>query len=964
MSIQAILSESKPMKYLVLIFICLPLWSQSQTLELVTNKESYPITPVAGLYKDATGQLPLAEIEKQRFEITRKKGLLYPFSDAAFWLKISLTNHNPERKQWVLAWDNPMAEEVNFYISNNDGTYRSKKTGIVSPAHRILMAENKPFFAFDLNYQATTTIYIQVKGQRAHYAAVNLFSAQAYNRYDLIQTSLYGFMSGAIAIRLFYILLLALFAVKDNDFRQYSVLLVIRSFAFWGLHGIIGNFFLNPTMSLTAGFISSHFLPLGLIVAFKVIFPENRFPLWVTRVLQVMVVLNILLAVPIFFGYRWQWIMASTYLVITTQVFILAMYIFAILKKYPINWNYSVAYLFGIGSYILVQMRLVQWIDYAWINPVALLCFGLEFFVFGYFLGRIIIDYERNRKLSVQELAFTKEQATRIQELDHLKTRFFTNISHEFRTPLTLLTGPLEELQQKYPKEALLSMMRRNVSRLQVLINQLLDLSKLEAGEMKVEMQQGNLAQFFLYIFSSFESLAQNQQIHFHITQNQPSFEAYFDADKIEKIITNLLSNAFKFTPTNGRITVEVQYSLASSNGEEKNSFPIGGRAVRHGDRYVGTAAWAVIIVSDNGIGIEPQRLPRIFDRFYQVDDTSQRNYEGTGIGLALVKELVGMLQGTISVSSQVNQGTTFRVELPLSEPVQEPANHPPKTTLISQAAITSLYQDTPTASDLNHSGKGPILLIVEDNPDLRFYLRSLFEAYYQIIEATDGQNGLEVAFETVPDIVVTDLMMPRLDGFSLCQQLKSDERTSHIPVILLTAKATLSDRLEGLELGADDYLQKPFSKDELLIRVKNLLQQRATLHQKFSLTTPTQATTDITTASQKLDNQFMQKAYDVVEAHLGDSGFEVEDLCRELGMSRTNLHRKLKALTDSSATEFIRKMRLERASRLLREGKHSVSEVAYQVGFESLSYFSKSFQEEFGTAPSEYIRKGDSPPG
>jgi signal transduction histidine kinase/DNA-binding response OmpR family regulator len=864
------------MKYLILVFICLPLWSFSQTLELVTNTESYPITPVAGLYTDATGRLPLAEIEKQQFEITRKKGLLYPFSDAAFWLKISLTNRNPERKQWVLAWDNPMAEEVNFYISNNDGTYRNKKTGIINPAHRILMAENKPFFAFDLDYQATKTIYIQVKGQRAHYAAVNLFSAQAYNRYDLIQTSLYGFMSGAIAIRLFYILLLAVFAVKDSDFRQYSVLLVIRSFAFWGLHGIIGNFFLNPTTSLTAGFISSHFLPLGLILAFKVIFPGNRFPIWITRVLQVMMALNVLLAVPIFFGYRWQWIMASTYLVIATQVFILAMYVFAILKKYPINWNYSVAYLFGIGSYILVQMRLVQWIDYAWINPVALLCFGFEFFVFGYFLGRIVIDYERNRKLSVQELEFAKEQATRIQELDHLKTRFFTNISHEFRTPLTLLTGPLEELQQKYPKEALLSMMRRNVSRLQVLINQLLDLSKLEAGEMKVEMQQGNLAQFFLYIFSSFESLAQNQQIHFHIIQNQPSFEAYFDADKIEKIITNLLSNAFKFTPKNGRITVTVEYSPPAPNGGVAFFSPIGG---------------AVITISDNGIGIDPQRLPRIFDRFYQVDDTSQRNYEGTGIGLALVKELVDMLQGTISVSSQVNQGTTFRVELPLSEPIQEAAaHHPPTTTLISQAAITSLYNDTPTVADLNHSAKEPMLLIVEDNPDLRFYLRSLFEAHYQIIEATDGQNGLEVALETVPDIVVTDLMMPRLDGFSLCQRLKSDERTSHIPVILLTAKATLSDRLEGLELGADDYLQKPFSKDELLIRVKNLLQQRAILRQKFSLTTPSQATTDTNTTSQKLDNQFMQKTYEVVEAHLSESGFEVEDLCRELGMSRTNL--------------------------------------------------------------------------
>ncbi|WP_428665819.1 ATP-binding protein [Runella sp.] len=922
------------MKNLCFLFICLPLWSSSQTLELVKTSESYPITPVAGLYRDVTGQLSFEQIQKQKFVPIRKRGLLFPFGDAASWLKITLTNRHPERKQWVLEWDNPMAEVVDFYVSDNTGNYQVKKTGVVITGNRILMAENKPYFEFDLDYEATKTVFIRVKGQRAHFASVALFSEKAYYRHDLIQSNLYGFLSGAMAIRLFYVFLLAIFAVKDKDFRQYSVLLVARSIAFWGLHGILGNFFLNPNSALIVSFLSFHILPLGLIVAFRVIFPGKRFPLWVDRILQLIIVINILLAVSVLFGYRWQLLLASTYLVIVTQLFILAMYVFAIIKKYPINWNYSVAYLLGLGSYIFIQMRLVGWVGFAWISPVALLFFMLEFLVFGYFLGRIVIDYERNRALSLQELSFTKEQAVRVQELDRLKTRFFTNISHEFRTPLTLLSGPLEEIRQKYPKEGMIPMMQRNVKRLQVLINQLLDLSKLEAGEFRVEAQHGDIATFFSYIFSSFESLAQNQNIHFNVSQSHRSFETYFDADKIEKITTNLLSNAFKFTPANGRVMIKVMYET------------------------IGFECRAVLEVQDNGIGIDAQQLPLIFDRFYQIDDTALRNYEGTGIGLALVKELVDLLKGTVTVKSDVNSGTTFRVELPLPKPTQEiTTDFSPNSPLDYQPeSVIKVSTEGPAVVSLHLSETLPILLIVEDNPDLLLYLRGIFEPYYQIVEALNGQIGLELAFEIVPDIVVTDLMMPKLDGFELCQQLKSDQRTSHIPVVLLTAKATLADRLEGYELGADDYLQKPFNKEELLVRVKNLVQQRALLRQKFSLLSP-DPLEQSTTASQDQEKQFIQKAHAIVEAHLSDSRFDIEDFCKEIGMSRTNLHRKLKALTGVSTTEFIRKIRLEKAAQLLRQRNVTVSEIAYRVGFESLPYFSKSFQEQFGMSPSEYAR-------
>lgn len=920
------------MKNLAFLVFLLPLWGSAQTLDLVPNTDTYPITPAAGLYRDSSGQLPFGQIQKQKFEITHKYGLLFPFNDAASWLKIVLTNRNPVRKQWVLEWNNPMGESVDFYISSPNGPYQIKKMGMVNTENRILMAENRPFVEFDLGFHETKTIYIRVKGQRAHFASVNLYSTQAYSRHDLIQTNVYGFMSGAIAVRLFYVFLLALFAVKDKDFRQYSVLLVVRSIAFWGLHGILSNFFTNPSTALMVSFLSSHILPLGLIVAFRVIFPGKRFPKWVESVLKFIMVVNILLAVIILFGYRWQWILASTYLMIATQVFILAMYVFAIFKKYPINWNYSVAYLLGIGSYIFVQMRLVGWVSFPWISPVALLFFILEFLVFGYFLGKIIIDYERNRALSVQELAFTKEQTLRVQELDRLKTRFFTNISHEFRTPLSLLTGPLEEIRQKYPKEGMIPMMQRNVKRLQSLINQLLDLSKLEAGEFKVETQYGDIAAFFGYIFSSFESLAQHQNIHFNVSQSRRSFETYFDADKLEKIITNLLSNAFKFTPVNGRIEIRVFYQTIDAED------------------------WLLLEVEDNGIGIDTERLPRIFDRFYQVDDTAQRNYEGTGIGLALVKELVDLFKGKITVKSEVNQSTVFRVELPLPKPKNglDKEFTIPTTPAYPTTSMERWPSDRTPVVGLAMDATKPMLLIVEDNPDLRQYLYGLFEPHYQIVQAINGQNGLDLAFELVPDVVVTDLMMPLLDGFGLCQRLKSDQRTSHIPVVLLTAKATLSDRLEGFELGADDYLQKPFNKEELLVRVRNLIQQRAILRQKFSLMGPL-APSQTAGIPESLDNQFIKKAREIVEAHLGDSSFDVEEFCKEIGMSRTNLHRKLKALTDTSTTEFIRTIRLQRAAQLLLHRTHTVSEIAYQVGFESLPYFSKSFQDKYGKPPSEW---------
>ncbi|MCP1381129.1 ATP-binding protein [Runella salmonicolor] len=565
-----------------------------------------------------------------------------------------------------------------------------------------------------------------------------------------------------------------------------------------------------------------------------------------------------------------------------------------------------------------------------WVFVISLLL--LVALIGGYFL------YFRQRAKKeelAQRLSFEQKEAERLAELDLLKTRFFANISHEFRTPLTLLVGPLADFQKKYPAEAMIPVMQRNLGRLQALINQLLDLSKLEAGKMEPQIQYGDLPHFFQYLFASFESLAQSRKIMFQRSQSHEYQMAYFDEDKLEKIVTNLLSNAFKFTPENGRVTVEIAYvSSAEAFG----------------------GALITITVADSGIGIDPQRLPRIFDRFYQVDDSQRRDYEGTGIGLALVKELVNALRGTIEVKSTLGKGTVFVVNLPcdqahwgdrvLNAEANQVRQKSPVVSLVEESKILPLAAAT---ADL------PILLIVEDNPDLRQYVRSVFGGRYQIEEAQDGEDGLRKAIELVPDIVICDLMMPRLDGLGFCKALKTDLRINHIPVVMLTAKATLEDRLEGLALGADDYLAKPFSTDELQIRVQNLLQQRLVLQQKYSQTALVAESLPMAEVVPSMDELFLEKALGVVEHNSADSSFDVEAFAEAMNMTSVQLRRKLKALTGQTVTVFVRNYRLEKAAELLRSRAGMVSDIAYRVGFESLPYFSKVFQERFGKAPSEW---------
>jgi DNA-binding response OmpR family regulator/two-component sensor histidine kinase len=515
--------------------------------------------------------------------------------------------------------------------------------------------------------------------------------------------------------------------------------------------------------------------------------------------------------------------------------------------------------------------------------------------------------------------------------------------------------------------------MRRSGKNLLDLINQLLDISKLESGSMMLRASCQNVASLLKRIVEAFISAAERKQITLAFEAAESEIVAYVDQDKLEKIVNNLLANAIKFTPEGGGI----QVAVCVANEWETRRVGDGGKG-REGERESGRVdsiapshplalspahsqkgRFVQITIKDTGIGIPTDKIDKIFDRFYQVDTSQTRSYGGTGIGLALAKELVDLHHGEISVASEKGMGTTFIVRLPLGKAHLAPEE------IVEAPSVESIPEEPSaeweeiiapaTGAEAQRPRRvksAPILLVVEDNADMRAYLCSLLSPVYRVIESVDGQDGLEKALRIIPDLIISDVMMPKMDGFALCGKLKTDERTSHIPVILLTARASAESRIAGLETGADDYIAKPFEARELQVRVKNLIEQRRKLRERFRKETAFQPHVMAVTST---DERFLQKAMTVVEARMSDEDFSVEIFGREVGMSRVQLHRKLRALTDHSASEFIRTLRLNRAAQLLAQRGGNVTEVAYQVGFNNLSYFAKCFHQQFGVSPSTY---------
>ena len=557
---------------------------------------------------------------------------------------------------------------------------------------------------------------------------------------------------------------------------------------------------------------------------------------------------------------------------------------------------------------------------------------------------------EKQKERAEQDKATIEKQTRRLMEMDRIKSRFFANISHEFRTPLTLIMSPLEELlsadyQDKSNISAglarTLSGIQRNSHRLLRLINQLLDLSKMESGNMQPKPSPGNITDFAGRIVQSFAGAAARKEIDLGFTSTIAHPEVQFDHDKLEKILYNLISNAIKFTPDNGRISVDL--ALFQRNG----TLPM--------------QDWLEIRVADTGIGIAEEQIPKIFERFFQVDASSIREYTGSGIGLALTSELVEVLDGSIEVKSTVGEGSTFIVQLPAGAAQKvDPSvsNNGESPQLFAQTA-SPLEDDLVAQNGKNGNGSNevsedalPVVLVVEDNREVHDYICEQLSADYTVLSAYDGREGLEQAFDVIPDLIVSDIMMPAINGYQLCEQLKNDSRTSHIPIIILTARASDESKLEGLETGADAYIIKPFSPKELRLRIAKLLEQRRKLRDQFSKQVYLQPR-DIVVNS--MDETFLNRVCEIIESHMDDCELSIEALGQEIGMSRPHFHKKIRALTGQSPSQFVRSMRLRRAAQLLEQQSGTVTEVAHDVGFNNLSYFTKCFREQFGVLPSEF---------
>ena len=544
--------------------------------------------------------------------------------------------------------------------------------------------------------------------------------------------------------------------------------------------------------------------------------------------------------------------------------------------------------------------------------------------------NRMNMELSRQKKKLEEQRDQLISLSKQLEEATHAKLVFFTNVSHDFRTPLTLVADPVEQLLEDKAltprQQSLLKVVHKNVHILLRLVNQILDFRKYENDKLELVRANMNLRVQLQEWSHSFQTLALKKHIHFvlEVNDDRADYLMAVDAEKMERVYFNLLSNAFKFTPENGTITV----TLSTLTKEE------GGRYAR-------------LVVADTGSGISVQHIRHIFDRFYQIDV----NHAGSGIGLALAKAFVELHGGEITVDSVEGKGTVFTVDIPMTV-VEEPSADLVQEPRITQQTVVEELEDMETEEQIPDENK-ECILIIDDNADVRDYVKSLLKEEYTVIEAPDGRAGLKKAMKYVPDAIICDVMMPVMDGLECCRKLKTELQTSHIPVMLLTACSLDEQRIQGFECGADSYISKPFNSKLLLVRLRNLMDNHKRLKQFFG---------DKTTLSKEsvseVDKGFVDRFRELIEENLADSELSVEDLGGKMGLSRVQLYRKIKALTNYSPNELVRIARLKKAASLLASSEKTISEITYEVGFTSPSYFTKCYKDYFGESPTDFLKR------
>lgn len=546
-----------------------------------------------------------------------------------------------------------------------------------------------------------------------------------------------------------------------------------------------------------------------------------------------------------------------------------------------------------------------------------------------------------NKKLELQKEEIARQRnllielMTKLKEATDAKFNFFTNISHELRTPLTLILGPLEDVlsspKLQFSVKPQLEMVKKNTMRLLRLVNQLMDFRKIEEGKMKVRANENNITEFVTEITNAFNEAATKKKISYRIDFKDSHLKVWFDINMLDKVLFNILSNAFKYTNDNGSINVSIYK-------DEKNKN-------------------VIIEIEDSGIGMSPETLEHAFDLFYQGNEGT---YKGTGLGLALSKELIALHHGSIKIKSEKRKGATFVINLPLGK------EHFKSNELVEETASYELnYEDAkiytnesepieqPAHEEVSNSTKDYSILIIEDNAEIRNFIKTQLNKNYEIIEAENGNVGLNLAYETVPDIIISDIMLPGKDGMLIMEILKNDIRTSHIPIIILTAKGSIEQQIEGLKINADAYIVKPFNVQYLEENIKSLLKNREALKVHYTSELPNDGQQNL--SSKKIDRKFVNEFSSIIESNISNEDFSVNDICLELGISRVQLYRKVKAILGYNVNDYILDVRMQKAKYLLLNEDLTISEISYKVGFASQAYFSTVFKSKVGVTPKAF---------
>ncbi|MBC7888985.1 MAG: substrate-binding domain-containing protein [Ferruginibacter sp.] len=562
-------------------------------------------------------------------------------------------------------------------------------------------------------------------------------------------------------------------------------------------------------------------------------------------------------------------------------------------------------------------------------------------------MGLVLFYYLReNRKINARLAAQNEEisnQRNQLIELDKLakeateaKFHFFTNISHELRTPLTLILGPLEEILSSgklhFAAKAQLEMVKKNALRLLRLVNQLMDFRKIEHAKMRLKASENNLTEFVEEITNAFAEPAGKRHIAFRVDSKDKALKVWFDVNMLDKVLFNILSNAFKYTNDDGSITVTIQKDDTQ----------------------------AIIFIEDSGIGMGPETVEHAFDLFYQGNEGA---FKGTGLGLALSKELIALHHGSIKIKSEKWKGTRFEIHLPLGMAHLEENEIEKETTTYDlnyeDAKIYTNELGIPPPlpmENISTGGKDYSILLIEDNDEVRIFLKNQLSKNYEILEAENGNTGLNRAYEIVPDIIISDIMLPGKDGMAITEALKNDIRTSHIPIIILTAKGSMEHQIEGLKLKADAYIVKPFNFQYLEETIKNLIRNRETLKDHYTSELPNENLK--TSTSKKIDRKFVSEFSSIVESNIANENFSVDDICKEIGISRVQLYRKVKAVLGYNVNDYILTVRMQKAKYLLLNEDLSISEISYKVGFSSQAYFATVFKSKFGLTPKGFREK------